>query len=78
MGVTHNLTRECLVHTLIFNAAHLRRVLGAYAAYYNDDRTHLALAKDTPRYRVVECHGRIVSRSVLGGLHRRYFRIPFK
>ncbi|QGZ95116.1 Integrase core domain protein [Terricaulis silvestris] len=73
-----SIRRECLDHQIIFNAAHLRRVLGAYAAYYNDDRTHLALAKDAPETRAVEAHGRIVSRRVLGGLHRRYFRIRSK
>jgi hypothetical protein len=31
---------------LIFGEAHLRRILSAYAAYYNQARTHLALQKD--------------------------------
>ena len=31
---------------LIFGEAHLRRILSAYAAYYNQTRTHLALQKD--------------------------------
>ena len=67
--------RECLDHIIILNAAHLRRVLKAYADYYNSDRTHLALAKDAPNSRPVERIGRIVSRPILGGLHRRYRRI---
>ncbi|MGH6951797.1 MAG: hypothetical protein ACREH4_13055 [Vitreimonas sp.] len=49
-----------------------------YAQYYNSDRTHLALGKDLPLARPVEAGGRIVSRRVLGGLHRRYGRIPAK
>ena len=57
---------------------HLRRVLLAYADYYNNDRTHLALAKDAPDHRAIEPHGRIVSRPVLGGLHRRYRQIRRK
>jgi hypothetical protein len=61
---------------IIVNAAHLRRVLHAYANYYNSDRTHLALEKDAPLGRRVEAGGRIVSRPVLGGLHRRYGRKP--
>lgn len=69
-----SIRRECLDHVIIFNAAHLRRVLKDYAAYYNADRTHLALCKDSPLRRRVEGQGRIVSRPVLGGLHRRYGR----
>ena len=32
--------RECLDHMIVFGEAHLRRILGAYAAYYNEARTH--------------------------------------
>ena len=39
---------ECLDQMLIFGEAHLRRVLSAYAAYYNQARTHLALQIDAP------------------------------
>jgi transposase InsO family protein len=35
------LRSECLDHLVIFGEAHLRRVLSAYAAYYNQSRTHL-------------------------------------
>jgi transposase InsO family protein len=38
--------RECLDRMLIFGESHLRRVLGSYAVYYNQARTHLALQKD--------------------------------
>jgi len=34
---------------IIFGEVHLRRILSAYAAYYNQARTHLALEKDAPR-----------------------------
>jgi Integrase core domain len=37
------LRRECLDRMLIFGESHLRRVLSAYAAYYNQSRTHLSL-----------------------------------
>lgn len=73
-----SIRRECLDHHIIFGAAHLRRVLRAYADYYNNHRTHLALAKDPPHTRAVERSGRIVSQSVLGGLHHRYRRKPEK
>lgn len=69
-----SIRRECLDHVIIVNAAHLRRVLSEYADYYNEDRTHLALTKDAPLGRRIEARGRIVSRPVLGGLHRRYGR----
>ncbi len=73
-----SIRRECLDHVIIFNEAHLRRVLRTYANYYNADRTHLALGKDAPLGRPIERAGAIVSRPVLAGLHRRYARIPPK
>ena len=73
-----SIRRECLDHHIILNAGHLRRVLWRYAEYYNCDRTHLALGKDAPDTRSIDRHGRIASRPLLGGLHRRYHRIPRK
>jgi transposase InsO family protein len=73
-----SIRRECLDHIIIVNAAQLRRVLREYADYYNRHRTHLALGKDSPLGRPVERAGRIGSRPILGGLHRRYFRRPAK
>lgn len=69
-----SIRRECLDHLIILNASHLRRVLKAYAEYYNNDRTHLALDKDAPHHRPIEPEGDIISQPVLGGLHRRYGR----
>jgi hypothetical protein len=73
-----SIPRECLDHFVIVNAGHLRRVLQAYARYYNEDRTHLGLDKDAPARRCVEERGRIVSEPRVGGLHRRYRRIARK
>lgn len=73
-----SIRRECLDHVIVLNAAHLRRVLREYAEYYNNDRTHLALGKDAPWPRPIEREGAIISRPVLGGLHRRYARIQRK
>lgn len=70
-----SIRRECLDHVIIFSAAHLRRVTEAYVRYYNQDRPHLALAKETPLGRPIERRGRIVSDAKVGGLHRRYRRI---
>ena len=73
--VIGSIRRECLDHVIIFGEAHLRRVLAAYAAYYNGIRTHLALAKDAPVSRPVQSVGRIVVIPVLSGLHHHYVRI---
>ena len=42
-----SIRRECLDHPIIFGEAHPRRVLRAYADYYNRTRTHLSLSEDT-------------------------------
>ena len=52
--VIGSIRRECLDHCIILGAAHLRRALKAYAEYYNNDRTHLSLAKDSPNFRPIE------------------------
>ena len=46
--------RKGLDRMLVFGAAHLRQILSAYAAYYNEVRTHLALGKDAPLGRAVQ------------------------
>jgi len=64
------LRRECLDQMLIFGEGHLRRVLSAYAAYYNQARTHLALGKDAPLHRAVQRSGDIASIPILAPLIR--------
>jgi hypothetical protein len=66
---------ECTDHLIVFNEAHLRRILSNYACYYNRVRTHLALGKDAPCGRPIERFGDIVAHPILGGLHHRYARI---
>jgi len=73
--VIGSIRRECLDHVIIFGEAHLRRLLAAYAAYYNGIRTHLALRKDAPISRPVQSVGRIIAIPILGGLHHRYGRM---
>ena len=70
-----SIRRECLDHVVILGEAHLRRVLRAYADYYNGFRTHRALAKDVPLHRAIEHLGAITARPLLGGLHHQYYRI---
>ena len=69
------LRRECLDHMVIFGEAHLRRILSAYAVYYNHTRTHLALHKDCPLKRPVQRFGSVTTIPILAGLHHQYFRI---
>ena len=69
-----SIRRECLDHIVIRGEDHLRRVLEAYAAYYNHVRPHLALAKDTPLVRPVQRFGQVTARPILGGLHHQYCR----
>jgi len=69
------LRRECLDQMLIFGEAHLRQVLFAYAAYYNQARTHLTLRKDAPLHRAVQRSGAIFAIPTLAGLHHQYVRI---
>jgi transposase InsO family protein len=74
--VIGSLRRECLDHIIVVNERHLRRVLGAYLAYYNRTRTHLALSKDAPVPRAMSppTDGNIIAIPQLGGLHHRYER----
>ena len=69
------LRRECLDQIFIFGEAHLRRVLSAYAAYYNQTRPHLALQKDAPFRRAIHRIGNVAAIPILGGLHHQYVRI---
>jgi hypothetical protein len=53
-----------------------RRADGIYDSdNYNDARTHLSLAKDSPFTRPVQRVGSILPQSVLGGLHHHYVRL---
>jgi transposase InsO family protein len=69
------LRRECLDQVVLFGEAQLRRILSAFAAYYNQARTHLALQKDAPLHRSVQRSGAIVAIPVLAWLHDQYVRI---
>jgi transposase InsO family protein len=70
-----SIRRECTDHLIVLGEAHLRRVLRAYARYYNDIRTHWSLAKDAPISRAVHRTGAISSHAILGGLHHHYVRV---
>ncbi|HEX9524026.1 MAG TPA: integrase core domain-containing protein, partial [Reyranella sp.] len=70
-----SIRRECLDHVLSPGEAHLRRIVRAYADYYNRARTHLALDKDAPLGRPVHAIGQVVNIPLLGGLHHQYARM---
>jgi transposase InsO family protein len=70
-----SIRRECLDHIVVFGEAHLRRILAAYAGYYNELRTHLSLSKDSPAHRPIHRYGQITAWPILGGLHHQYCRM---
>jgi hypothetical protein len=70
-----SIRRACVDHIIVLGEAHLRRILGSYAHYYNHVRTHGSLNKDAPVFRPVERTGSIKPFPILGGLHQHYFRI---
>jgi transposase InsO family protein len=70
-----SIRRECVDHFVVLGEAHLRRILRAYARYYNDMRTHRSLDKDAPASRPVQRTGIIRSHAILGGLHHHYVRV---
>ena len=74
--VIGTIRRECLDHLIVLGENHLRRILKEYLAYYHESRTHLGLEKDAPETRAIQTPdiGPVASRSVLGGLHHRYYR----
>ena len=74
--VIGSIRRECLDHVIIVNETGLARVLRRYLAYYQQSRTHLSLAKDSPQPRPIAPPdlGPVVELPLVGGLHHRYDR----
>jgi hypothetical protein len=74
-----NCRRDLLDHVIVLNERHLKLLMSEYERYYDDDRTHLALEKETPAGREAEVHHgagcRVISMPRLGGLHHRYERV---
>jgi len=73
--VIGSIRRDLLDHVIVMGETHLRRLLRAYADYYNTWRTHLGLDKDTPLRRPAQHRGTITPTPKLGGLHHAYVRI---
>jgi len=72
--VIGSIRREFLDHVIVFNENHLRKLLKEYFHYYNYQRTHLGLEKDSPESRPVQISGKIERIPVANGLHSCYFR----
>ena len=74
--VIGSIRRECLDHIVVIGERHLRGILSNYVDYYNETRTHLALAKDAPEPRRAQgpSQGRVVEVPRVGGLHHEYLR----
>jgi transposase InsO family protein len=70
-----SIRRECLDHIVVLGEAHLRRILAAYASYYNELRTHQSLGKDAPAHRPIQRLGQLAARPIPGGLHHQYCRM---
>jgi len=71
--------RECLDHLLILHERHLRRVLSAYVAYFNDERPHQGIAQVIPAQydanpAAQHGGGQVERSSILSGLHHAYRR----
>jgi hypothetical protein len=72
--VIGSIRREFLDHVIVINENHLRKLLKEYFHYYNYQRTHLGLNKDSPVSRPVQLLGKIERVRVANGLHSYYFR----
>jgi len=69
-----SIRREFLDHLIVMNENHLRKLLKEYFYYYNNQRTHLGLNKDSPESREVHVIEEIGKVPVANGLHNYYFR----
>jgi putative transposase len=74
--VIGSIRRDCLDHVIVFNEAHLYRILTGYFHYYHHSRPHLSLDRNSPIPRCVEppSEGEVVAIPQVGGLHHRYTR----
>jgi len=71
-----SIRRECLDHMIVIGEMHCRRLLTAYARYYEEVRPHQSLDGNspTPRWVEVPTAGPVVAVPELGGLHHHYRR----
>ena len=71
-----SIRRECTDHFIVWNEGHLKKVLRGYFDYYNSDRTHLGIEKESPTGRQLAKQTSISDRLVelprVGRVHHRY------
>ncbi len=72
--VIGSIRREFLDYFIILNENHLRKLLKDYFLYYNNQRTHLGLNKDSPESRPIQVMGKIKKVAVANGFHNFYYR----
>jgi putative transposase len=67
--------RDLLDHVIALDETHLRRLISDSVRYYNEDRTHPGLEKETSGGRIRSGGpGSVLSHERLGGSHHRYER----
>lgn len=76
-----SIRRECLHHFLILSVRHLDRVMKEYNGYFNHARPHQGIEQRIPcqleQRGERPTRGKIVSHSILGGLHHSYhWQVP--
>jgi transposase InsO family protein len=70
------LRRELLDRVIVFNEAHLRRLLTSYLEYYHTVRPHLSLERNAPIPRPIQGRGegQVLAMPHVGGLYQGYHR----
>lgn len=67
---------DLINHIIVLSEEHLRQLLKKYINYYNNDRCHLSLARNTPKGRSVQhkpsASSKIIPIPGLGGLQHKY------
>ena len=79
-GITERLIlsihNELLNHIIVFNEDHLRRLMSEYVAFYNKDRCHLSLDRDSPMARTAQKKSsqsaKVIFVLKLGGIQNKY------
>jgi putative transposase len=67
---------EILNNVVIFHEEHLRKLMREYVDYYNNERCHLSVKRDSPNGRKIQNKpsesAKVISFPRLGGLHHVY------
>ncbi len=67
---------EMLEYAVVLNESHLKSLMSEYVTYYNHERCHLSLDRNTPIGRDIMEHtsksAKVISLPRLGGLHHKY------